>query len=604
MNAFVDPILVRSNSCQRCGKKNVGSRRDKICGRDDWLFLFHRQRSSIRQLYKRASFYAVHLPTDCDVAVIGSGIGGLVTATQLAKKGVRVAVLEKYLIPGGSSGYFTKDGFTFDVGASMIFGLGKKGTTNTLTRALAAVGVELETIPDPVQIHYHLPDDMHIRVHRSYEQFLEELGRHFPHGMYLLLFSITSRLTNVGKLEKRGLENFYNECWKVFHCLNSIELLSLEEPYYLLRVFRENPLACLGLAKYLPYNAGDIARKYISDPIVLAFIDLECYCWSVVDANKTPMINAGMVFGDRHYGGIHYPKGGVGTIAVNLAKGLETLGGSIHYGTPAVGIVCEDSKVKGVQLRNQHVMTSRYVVSNATRWNTFDQLLSPSTLPVMEQRWRENYQMSPSFLSMHLSVDANQLANPVVDCHHIVLENWQEMEVAKDAQGTIFVSVPTVLDSSLAPTGYHIFHIFTPSWMEEWIGLSPEKYKEKKRVLSNNILARLEKKVFPGLTKAIQHCTVGTPRTHRRFLSRVDGTYGPIPKRKLPGLLSMPLNRTSIDRLYCVGDSTFPGQGLNAVAFSGFACSHRIAADMHLVPHLPFWLDNWLSWWISYSRFS
>jgi prolycopene isomerase len=65
-----------------------------------------------------------------DVIVIGSGIGGLVTATQLAAKGAKVLVLESYLIPGGSSGYFEREGYRFDVGASMIFGFGEKGTTN------------------------------------------------------------------------------------------------------------------------------------------------------------------------------------------------------------------------------------------------------------------------------------------------------------------------------------------------------------------------------------------------------------------------------------------------------------------------------------------
>ena len=37
-----------------------------------------------------------------DAIVIGSGIGGLVTATQLAAKGADVLVLERYLIPGGA----------------------------------------------------------------------------------------------------------------------------------------------------------------------------------------------------------------------------------------------------------------------------------------------------------------------------------------------------------------------------------------------------------------------------------------------------------------------------------------------------------------------
>ena len=61
-----------------------------------------------------------------DVIIIGSGIGGLVTATQLATKGAKVLVLEKYIIPGGSGGSFKRKGYTFDVGASMISDLERR----------------------------------------------------------------------------------------------------------------------------------------------------------------------------------------------------------------------------------------------------------------------------------------------------------------------------------------------------------------------------------------------------------------------------------------------------------------------------------------------
>ena len=74
-----------------------------------------------------------------DAIIIGSGIGGLVTASQLAAKGAQVLVLEKYIIPGGSGGSFKRKGYTFDVGASMIFGFGENGYTNLLTRALRDV---------------------------------------------------------------------------------------------------------------------------------------------------------------------------------------------------------------------------------------------------------------------------------------------------------------------------------------------------------------------------------------------------------------------------------------------------------------------------------
>jgi prolycopene isomerase len=493
-----------------------------------------------------------------DVIIIGSGIGGLVTASQLAAKGAKVLVLESYVIPGGSAGYFQRQGYTFDVGASMIFGMGNKGTTNLLTRALDAVNVTLKTIPDDVQIHYHLPDNLDIKVHRDYEKFLQNLIAYFPH-------------------EAKGVRRFYDECQKVFNCLNNIELLSLEEPRYLLRVFLKNPLACLGLAKYLPLNVGDVAQRYIKDPLLLKFIDIECYCWSVVPAAMTPMINAGMVFSDRHYGGVNYPQGGVGKIAEKLVTGLEKAGGKIQYQARVTKIIIEQGKAIGVELANGQTYHGKRIVSNATRWDTFTKLLPPENIPANEKLWQQRYEKSPSFLSLHIGVKASVL--PLgIECHHILLTDWQEMTAT---QGTIFVSIPTLLDPNLAPPGYHIIHAFTPDWITNWQGLSPKEYKGKKEIAARQIINRLET-IFPGLDAGVDYLEIGTPRTHRRFLNRIDGTYGPIPKRKLWGLLAMPFNRTAIPGLYCVGDSTFPGQGLNAVAFSGFACAHRIGVDLRL----------------------
>lgn len=493
-----------------------------------------------------------------DVIVIGSGMGGLVAATQLAAKGANVLVLERYLIPGGSAGYFERQGYRFDVGASMIFGFGDRGTTNLLTRALDAVGMKLETIPDPVQIHYHLPNGLELKVYRDYEKFLQELIAHFPH-------------------ERDGIRRFYDECWQVFNCLNAMELLSLEEPRYLMRVFFQHPFACLGLVKYLPQNAGDIARRYISDPVLLQFIDMECYCWSVVPADRTPMINAGMVFSDRHYGGINYPKGGVGQIAQQLVTGLEAHGGQIRYKARVTQILQEQGRAIGVQLASGETYYAKRIVSNATRWDTFEKLLPTEQTPRSEQRWQQRYQKSPSFLSLHLGVQAAAL--PLgTECHHILLEDWNQMEAE---QGTIFVSIPTLLDPDLAPPDHHIIHTFTPSWIANWQDLSATEYQQRKEAAAERIIDRLEK-IFPNLSQYLDYQEVGTPRTHRRFLGRQDGTYGPIPSRKLAGLLGMPFNRTAIPGLYCVGDSTFPGQGLNAVAFSGFACAHRVAVDLGL----------------------
>ncbi len=506
-----------------------------------------------------------------DVIVIGAGVGGLVTASQLAAKGAKVLVLERYLIPGGSGGSFKREGYTFDVGASMIFGFGEKVHTNLLTRALADVGQHCDTIPDPAQLEYHLPGGLNVAVDRDYEQFLADLSALFPH-------------------EAKGIRAFYDTCWQVFRCLDAMPLLSLEDPAYLAKVFFKAPLACLGLARWLPVNVGDVARQHISDPALLKFIDMECFCWSVMPADLTPMINAGMVFSDRHAGGINYPRGGVGVIAETLVAGLESHGGAIRYRARVTEVVIENGEAVGVKLASGEMIPARRVVSNATRWDTFagspgsegavaQPLVDTAHTPAAERTWRRRYKPSPSFLSLHLGIDAAVVPEGF-HCHHLLLERWEEMEAE---QGVVFVSMPTLLDPSLAPEGRHILHSFTPSSMEHWQGLSPAEYRAKKQADADRLIGRLEA-ILPGLQGAIRHREVGTPRSHRRFLGRMGGSYGPIPAMRLPGLLPMPFNRTGVPGLYCVGDSCFPGQGLNAVAFSGFACAHRIGADLGLNP--------------------
>jgi prolycopene isomerase len=499
-------------------------------------------------------------------------------------------VLERYLIPGGSSGYFERDGYRFDVGASMIFGFGEDGTTNLLTRALATVGKKLETRPDPVQVRYHLPGGIDVRTHRDYEAFIRDLTARFPH-------------------EATGIRHFYDSCWSVFNSLNSMPLKSLEEPAYLLKVFFAHPLACLNLVRFFWRNAGDVAREKISDPDLLKFIDMECYSWSVAPADMTPMVNAGMVFSDRHYGGINYPVGGVGRIAEEMATGIkECAGCDVRYNARVTKVLFGDNReATGVELADGSRIRGKAIVSNSTRWDTFGGLIPEDKVPEDEKLFRRRYAKSPSFFSMHIGVREDALKVDMseeggMDCHHILLDEWSDIETAEDARGTLFISIPTVLDKSVAPVGRHIFHVFTPSWMEEWRGLSPSAYEAKKAAHAARIIERLEAGQFPGLSDGIEFIESGTSRTHRRFLGRVDGSYGPVAAKKLPGLLTMPFNRTAVDGLYCVGDSSFPGQGLNAVAFSGFSCAHRIAADLGLVPRLPAPLDNALTGLLSRAR--
>jgi Phytoene dehydrogenase and related proteins len=62
-------------------------------------------------------------PTDTEIIVIGSGIGGLTCAAMLARYGFDVVVCESHSIAGGAAHGFERDGFTFDSGPSLYSGL-------------------------------------------------------------------------------------------------------------------------------------------------------------------------------------------------------------------------------------------------------------------------------------------------------------------------------------------------------------------------------------------------------------------------------------------------------------------------------------------------
>jgi prolycopene isomerase len=321
---------------------------------------------------------------------------------------------------------------------------------------------------------------------------------------------------------------------------------------------------------YSLVDIGRIARRYISDPDLLAFVELECYAWALTGAAQVPFINGAIVLGDRHYGGIHYPVGGSQEIAEALVRGLRRHGGEIRFKTAVDEILVRDGRAAGVRLATGEEVLARCVVSNATYGETFGRLVGESPGPCEKAiRSVARFETGPSFFSVFAGIRADVVPADF-STHHIVVDDWSRM---RDEAGTIFVSMPSIHDPSLAPDDHHVLHCFASHRAASW----PKRgkpYRERKRELADQILARLEA-IMPGLGGAIDHLEAATPRTNERYIGRPGGTYGLLLRRPYD-LMLRPQNTTPIRDLYCTGDSCFPGQGVTAVAASGAACARII----------------------------
>lgn len=488
-----------------------------------------------------------------DVIVVGAGIGGLTVAALLQERGFSTIVFEKNRYPGGSCSSFRREGYSFDAGASVFYGFGENsssGTLNLHTRIFRKLGLSVETIADPVQIHYHLPDNFEISASYDRETFLDALIDRFPH-------------------ESGGIKKFYRELDDVLDIISSFPSGSLEDLNHLLSVGAAYPLKSISLALKTFRSMGKTARSYIRDEELLRFIDIEAYSWAVQDAVSTPLVNAGICLADRHYGGINYPVGGSGAIPEALCRGVEKFGGRICFQSEVSGILVEHGEARGVRLADGSEHYAKAVISNATVWDTFNRLITDSRYRVEKDR----FQQAPSWFQLFLGVEGTVIPADFA-VHHILVDEWQSYN---RPGGTIYFSAPTLLDPSLAPPGKHIVHAFVTAEMEAWQHYNRREgaYREAKEQFADQIIARTER-ILPGLSKAVELKVLATPLTHERYLNRFKGSYGPLLK---PGqnIMQKPQNTTPVKNLFAVGDSTFPGQGVIAVTYSGVSCASYIA---------------------------
>jgi len=487
---------------------------------------------------------------DCDVILIGSGIGSLCAAGLLARYGKRVIVCESHTIAGGAAHSFRRRKFEFDSGPSFYCGLTDAQSLNPLKQVLDVLGESLSCVSyDPLG-HYHLPEGT-FAVYSNTERYRHEVEKITPQGA-------------------KELKRFEERLLSLYEGMKGIPTLALRTDWQMILVLVRRYLP--SLTKMLPNlpivqaSVGNVMDATVQDAWVRRLIDLECFLLSGLKAHGTIAPEVAFMLGERSRCGVEYPVGGSAAIVNALVRGLEKFNGKLRLGCHVEQILVESGKAVGVRLQNGEILKAPVVISNATIWDTYTKLLRPEDLPASYRQVSLDTPAVDSFMHLHLGIRGEGLEN--LTGHHVVVHDAQQ-DITSPGN-TCMISIPSVWDASLAPEKHHVVHAYT---LEPYAGWEKNAgYEQKKQEKAKSLYRALER-VIPDIRDRVELELIGTPLTHASYLRRYQGTYGPA---IAAGKGMFPSTQTPIAGLYRVGDSTMPGIGVPAVAASGILCANTL----------------------------
>ena len=134
-----------------------------------------------------------------DVVIIGSGLGGLVSANILAKEGYSVCVLEKNNQYGGNLQTFVRDKTIFDTGVHYIGGLNKGQNLYQYFKYLDIIDdLNLKKLDeDGFDVITFDNDNREYKHAQGYDRFIKNLL------IFLVALYVLCKLNEVGPVDNR-----------------------------------------------------------------------------------------------------------------------------------------------------------------------------------------------------------------------------------------------------------------------------------------------------------------------------------------------------------------------------------------------------------------
>ena len=489
------------------------------------------------------------------IIIIGAGTSGLAAGIRLQTLGFDCEIYEKNEAVGGRMYQIQENGFTFDVGPTIVL------MPEMYKELFQFSGVNPDdyinmTLLEPMNtIHY--PDQTKIEISHNLTKFISQLetfSEKETSGYLKYLSDVYHRyiIAKESFLEKayRKPSDFFN--LKTFKAL--YQLRTLNSAYQSISSFVKEDK----LRKALSFQTLYVGISPFSSPSIYTII---------------PMIE--LLYG------VWYIKGGMHQMAKAMEKRFLELGGRIHLGQTVDEIVIKDGVAKGVKIDDE-IKEADIVLSNADFPWTMKNL-------VKERKYKGKYtdrkidKMGYSSSSFIMYLGLNKKYPTTVHQIHFAKDFKKNIDSLFEGivpdDPSFYLYSPSQIDSSMAPEGSEVLYVLVPvpslhKNLNVW-------NKDQVNNLKQIILGRIKKiKGFEDIKEHIVYEKIFTPETFRdKFNLQFGATFGLQPSL-FQSLYFRPQSTSKkVKNLYFVGSSNHPGAGVPIVLMSAKIVTSEIVRD-------------------------
>lgn len=488
-----------------------------------------------------------------DIVIIGSGLGGLVSANILSRQGYSVCVLEKNNQYGGNLQTFVRDKSLFDTGVHYIGGLDKGQNLYQYFQYLGIMkDLKLKKLDiNKFDVITFNNDNKEYYHAQGYDNFANSLIKQFPD-------------------EEMGIKAY---CKKLIEVCKSFPLYNLDNG----NSYDQNILK-LKVSDFLDSITDNILLKSVlagSNFLYAGELNTPFYVHAL-------SINSFIQSAYRCVGG-------GGQIANLLVKKIKEYGGEVFKYQEVVSFNFEQKELKSVKTKKGKVIQADIFISNIEPKLTIKMLNGKGLYKAYVKRIEKIKSVISGF-SIYLVFKPKTFKYLNYNFYHFT--NTSKLWSAQDYSisswpESYMISMGVAKDQSEWADSLTVMTYMKFEDVKEWEttfntvsqksnrGEAYEKFKNEKAEL---LLTELEKK-FPKIRDCIQSIHTSTPLSYRDYIGSNDGAmYGYVKDADNP-MKSFLSPKTRIKNLFFTGQS-LNMHGILGVTISGvLTCSQIIGRD-------------------------